>query len=85
MTYLTVLLTLSLVVSARNIAAQDTTRTPTPVSPDSLAERLRRAEAIALLKEQMATQAESQVQSASRVRVELWTSAGERVLQLRLD
>ena len=73
MTYLTVLLTLSLVVSARNIAAQDTTRTPTPVSPDSLAERLRRAEeAIALLKEQMATQAESQVQSASRVRVELF-------------
>ena len=73
MTYLKVLLTLSLVVSARNIAAQDTTRTSTPVSPDSLAERLRRAEeAIALLKEQMATQAESQVQSASRVRVELF-------------
>ena len=73
MTYLKVLLTLSLVASARNIAAQDTTRTQSPVSPDSLAERLRRAEeAIALLKEQMATQAESQVQSASRVRVELF-------------
>jgi hypothetical protein len=73
MTYLKVLLTLSLVVSARNIAAQDTTRTQAPVSPDSLAERLRRAEeAIALLKDQIATQAESQVQSASRVRVELF-------------
>ena len=73
MTYLKVLLTLSLVVSARNIAAQDTTRTQPPVSPDSLAERLRRAEeAIALLKDQIATQAESQVQSASRVRVDLF-------------
>ncbi len=57
---------------ASSVAAQDTTRS-TPVSPDSLAERLRRAEeAIALLREQMATQAESQVQSASRVRVELF-------------
>src|SRR4030095_11980562 len=46
---------------------------PPPPPPASLAERLRRAEeAIALLKEQMATQAESQVQSASRVRVELF-------------
>jgi hypothetical protein len=54
------------------IIAQDTTRTAA-TSPDSLAERLRRAEeAIALLREQMATQAESQVQSASRVRVELF-------------
>jgi hypothetical protein len=55
-----------------SIAAQDTTRS-TPASVDSLAERLRRAEeAIALLREQMATQAESQVQSASRVHVELF-------------
>ena len=54
------------------VRAQDTTRTPA-TSPDSLAERLRKAEeAIALLREQMATQAESQVQSASRVRVELF-------------
>ena len=57
---------------ACSIAAQDTTRS-TPASLDSLADRLRRAEeAIALLREQMATQAESQVQSASRVRVELF-------------
>ena len=57
---------------ACTIAAQDTTRSA-PVSVDSLAERLRRAEeAIALLREQMATQAESQVQSASRVHVELF-------------
>jgi hypothetical protein len=59
-------------IPARSIMAQDTTRS-TPVSVDSLAERLRRAEeAIALLREQMATQAESQVQSASRVHVELF-------------
>jgi len=57
---------------AVTLGAQDTTRT-SPASVDSLAERLRRAEeAIALLREQMATQAESQVQSASRVRVELF-------------
>jgi hypothetical protein len=49
--------------------AQDSAR----VAPDSLAERLRRAEAaIALLREQMAAQAESQVQAASRVRVDLF-------------
>lgn len=49
--------------------AQDTVH----VSPDSLAERLRRAEhAIALLREQVAAQAESQVQAASRVRVDLF-------------
>ena len=60
------------VIPACRIAAQDTTRS-TPASLDSLAERLRRAEeAIALLREQMATQAESQVQSASRVHVELF-------------
>jgi hypothetical protein len=59
-------------IPACRIAAQDTTRS-TPASLDSLADRLRRAEeAIALLREQMATQAESQVQSASRVRVELF-------------
>jgi hypothetical protein len=57
--------------AARPLIAQDTTRTAT--SLDSLAERLRRAEeAIATLREQLATQAESQVQSASRVRVELF-------------
>jgi hypothetical protein len=55
------------------LVAQDTTRSPAPLSPDSLAERLRRAEeAIALLREQIAAQAESQVQSASRVRVDLF-------------
>ena len=59
-------------IPACSIAAQDTTRS-TPASLDSLADRLRRAEeAIALLREQMATQAESHVQSASRVRVELF-------------
>jgi hypothetical protein len=59
-------------IPACSIAAQDTTRS-TPASLDSLADRLRRAEeAIALLREQMATQAESQVQSASRVRVDLF-------------
>ena len=59
-------------LASRALGAQDTTRAPA-TSPDSLAERLRRAEeAIALLREQMATQAESQVQSASRVRVELF-------------
>jgi len=50
-------------------AAQDSSRT----SADSLAERLRRAEeAIALLREQVQAQAESQVQAASRLRVELF-------------
>ena len=58
---------------ARTVGAQDTTRAPAPPSVDSLAERLRRAEeAIALLREQVATQAESGVQSATRVRVELF-------------
>jgi len=58
-------------LTARPLIAQDTTRTA--ASLDSLAERLRRAEeAIATLREQLATQAESQVQSASRVRVELF-------------
>jgi hypothetical protein len=55
------------------LRAQDTTRTPAAQSADSLAERLRRAEdAIAVLREQIATQAESGVQSARRVRVELF-------------
>ncbi|MEJ7810878.1 MAG: hypothetical protein WKG32_10760 [Gemmatimonadaceae bacterium] len=54
---------------APSLAAQDTTR----VAADSLAERLRRAEeAIALLREQLAAQAASSVQSASRVQVELY-------------
>ena len=67
-----VLAIVCLALAPRAIVAQDTTRTPA-TSPDSLAERLRKAEeAIALLREQIATQAESQVQSASRVRVELF-------------
>jgi hypothetical protein len=68
-----ILLALALAAGASpTLRAQDTTRT-SPASADSLAERLRRAEeAIALLREQMATQAESQIQSASRVRVELF-------------
>lgn len=58
---------------ARALPAQDTTRTPAAQSADSLAERLRRAEeAIAVLREQIATQAEAAVQSATRVRVELF-------------
>jgi hypothetical protein len=53
----------------RPAAAQDSVRT----TADSLAERLRRAEeAIALLRAQMEAQAESQVQAASRVRVEVF-------------
>ena len=61
------------VIMTNALVAQDTTRAGGSTSPDSLAERLRRAEeAIALLREQIATQAESQVQSASRVRVELF-------------
>ena len=68
-----VLVSIVAFVTAGTAAAQDTTRVPRSVSPDSLAERLRRAEeAIALLREQLATQAESQVQSASRVRVDLF-------------
>lgn len=61
------------IAAGRVASGQDTTRTaPTP-SLDSLAERLRRAEeAIALLREQVATQAEAGVQSASRVRLELF-------------
>ena len=61
------------VATGHELRGQDTTRTPTAASADSLAERLRRAEeAIALLREQMAAQAEASVQSASRVRVELF-------------
>ena len=63
----------AIAIRSAALVAQDTTRAQTPASLDSLAERLRRAEeAIALLREQLATQAESQVQSASRVRVELF-------------
>jgi hypothetical protein len=52
------------------VRAQDTTRA---TSPDSLAERLRRAEeAIELLRRQLETQAASAVQSATRVRVEIF-------------
>lgn len=59
--------------TARELSAQDTTRAPAAQSVDSLAERLRRAEeAIALLRDQIATQAEAAVQSATRVRVELF-------------
>lgn len=60
---------LLLVHVAASGSAQDSTRT----SADSLAERLRRAEeAIALLRERMEAQAESQVQAASRVQVDLF-------------
>jgi hypothetical protein len=59
-----------LITCAKPGAAQDTASV---AHPDSLAERLRRAEeAIELLREQLATQAESNVQSASRTRVELF-------------
>jgi hypothetical protein len=55
------------------LRGQDTTRVSATQSADSLAARLKRAEeAIALLREQMAAQAEASVQSASRVRVELF-------------
>ena len=58
------------VASAATLPAQDSTRTQ-PI--DSLAERLRRAEeAIAALREQMAAEAASRVQAASRVRVDLF-------------
>ena len=72
--FLTSLLALAMSLSVLcDLSAQDTTRTPTRQSADSLAERLRRAEeAIALLREQIATQAEASVQSATRVRVELF-------------
>lgn len=54
-------------------AGQDTTRAPSTPSADSLAERLRRAEeAIAVLREQIASQAEASVQSARRIRAELF-------------
>ena len=65
----------AVLVAARipTLGAQDTTRAPSRESVDSLAERLRRAEeAIALLREQLATQAEAGVQSATRVRLELF-------------
>jgi hypothetical protein len=55
---------------ATTVRAQDTART---TRVDSLAERLRRAEeAIATLREQLATEAASGVKSASRVRVDIF-------------
>ena len=63
------LLVLCFTVPSASVFGQDSTRT----APDSLAERLRRAEeAIELLKSQMEAQAESQVLAASRVRVDLF-------------
>ena len=60
---------LALMLSVVGAGAQDTAR----VSVDSLAERLRRAEqAIELLREQLAAEAESKVQAATRVRVDLF-------------
>ena len=54
----------------RPVNAQDSLRTTTL---DSLAERLRRAEeAIQLLRDQLATEAESKVQTSSRVRLDLF-------------
>lgn len=45
----------------------------TPVPPDSVLARLERAEEqIALLRQQLATQAQTQVQSKSRVQLEFW-------------
>ena len=59
--------------TAASLHGQDTARTSAAQSADSLANRLKRAEeAIALLREQLAAQAEASVQSASRVRVELF-------------
>jgi len=61
------------IAPARLALRVDTTRSSPPLPADSLAERLKRAEeAIALLREQIAAQAEASVQSASRVRVELF-------------
>jgi len=55
---------------APSAAGQDSTRA---LSPDSLSERLRRAEeAITLLRAQMATESESKVQSGARVQVDLF-------------
>ncbi len=63
------LTTALLLLGPARLPAQDTTL----VSLDSITERLQRAEqAIAVLREQLATQAESGVQSASRHRVELF-------------
>jgi hypothetical protein len=60
---------LALMLSVVGAGAQDTAR----VSVDSLAERLRRAEqAIELLREQLAAEAASKVQAATRVRVDLF-------------
>ena len=60
-------------LTAASLEGQDTSRTSAARSADSLSERLRRAEeAIALLREQLAAQAEASVQSASRARVELF-------------
>jgi hypothetical protein len=59
--------------TANPLGGQDTTRASATQSADSLAVRLKRAEdAIALLREQMAAQAEASVQSASKIRVELF-------------
>lgn len=70
--FIVVQIVAALVVAAGapTLRAQDTTRA---VPIDSLAERLRRAEeAIALLREQVATEAASKVQAASRVRLDLF-------------
>ena len=73
-TLLKLVLAAALTVAPASLAfGQDTTRSSAAQSADSLAERLKKAEeAIALLREQIATQAEASVQSASRVRVELF-------------
>lgn len=63
------LVALLLALAPGRTHAQDSART----AADSIAERLRRAEqAIALLREQVEAQAESQVQAASRVRLDLF-------------
>jgi hypothetical protein len=60
---------LAMALAVATASAQDTAR----VMVDSLAERLRRAEqAIELLREQLAADAESKVQAATRVRVDLF-------------
>jgi hypothetical protein len=66
---LVLLAALASMVTPGTALAQDSART----GADSIAERLRRAEeAIALLREQVEAQAESQVQAASRMRVDLF-------------
>lgn len=60
---------ISVLASAMEVAAQDTTAT----SRDSLLARLRRAEeSIELLRQQLAADAESRVQAASRVRLDIF-------------